>query len=111
MYLKLFLISILHSPMVFAQTEENEILRVAALRAKFEQKLEVLVFPNPSSEDRVWIKSEEGGVYQLYSLSGDLVTAGEMTGETIELTDLFPGTYILQVEKDGRVSRSKLVVL
>ena len=97
---------------LFAQSDsDNEILRVAALRAKFDEQLEVLVYPNPSSDQTVWLKGDYGASYMLHTLSGQLVLEGIIDDQQVRLTDLFPGTYMMTVEKDGKVARSKVVVL
>jgi hypothetical protein len=107
-----FIAMLFMSAVLFAQeSEENEILRVAALRQKFERNIEVKVYPNPSTDNRVSIEAEQGANYKLVTLSGEIILSGVFEEQRIELTELFPGTYLLLTEKDGRIDRSKIVVL
>lgn len=97
--------------LTIAQDEENEILRIKALRDRFDQQVEVQVYPNPSQDGKVIIDAVEGSEISLYSLSGNLITTFVLDSFSEGIPQLTTGTYLLIVRKDGLEQRKKLVVL
>lgn len=94
-----------------AQDEENEILRVKALRDRFDKQVEVQIYPNPSQDGKVTIDAEEGSEISLYNLSGSLIVTYTVDSFSEGIPQLSTGTYLLLVRKDGLEQRKKLVVL
>lgn len=94
-----------------AQEEENEILRIKALRDRFDKQVEVQVYPNPSQDGKVSIDAEEGSEISLYNLSGNLIVTYTVDSFSEGIPQLSSGTYLLLVRKDGLEQRKKLVVL
>lgn len=91
--------------------EENEILRVRALRDRFDQQVKVTVFPNPSLDGKISVAADEGSSVIVYDLSGNEVfSSSNSMGET-SISALNPGTYILVVSKNGIIQKEKIVVL
>lgn len=106
----LIVFSVVFSFAVFGQ-EENEILRVSALRSRFDKIMDVKVFPNPTSDGRVTIQGNPGTSYHIFNLSGAEIKSGLMEQESVSLDDINTGTYILVLQLDGLERHEKLVIL
>ena len=79
-----------------------------------EQTIETIaVYPNPAV-DEVMLDLEQGvkGVYQLFDLAGRQVRSGLITGslQRLELVDLQPGMYLLNLETSQGVFQEQLVI-
>ncbi len=110
--MKRFLITLSLIPfLTIGQNEENEILRIKALRERFDKQVEVQVYPNPTSDGRVTIDAEDGSEVSLYNLSGHLIVNYTVDPFSEGLPQLSTGTYLLLVRKNGLEQRKKLVVL
>jgi len=104
-FLQLFLVVGIST---FAQSEDNEIIRIQKKREL--ATYEIHVYPNPSS-DRVFIHAPEGATCEVYSSTGTYVGTWEIQGEGISLEDLGSGSYIAMVRSEGETVRRKFVIL
>lgn len=90
--------------------EENEILKVKALRDRFDQMLEVKVYPNPAVGGFVYIDSPSPVSYELFDLSGASLRRDDGVS-VIDIGDLPKGSYIISIWMEGMEKREKLVIL
>jgi len=109
--MKLLILFFAFIPLISLSQEENEILRVSALRARFDKIMDVKVYPNPTSDGRITIHGEPGTAYQIFNLSGSEVQFGSIEQESVFLDHLQTGTYILLLKQNGVERREKLIVL
>ncbi len=70
----------------------------------------IKVFPNPSN-DKVIINTEDlkGVTYEIYTLEGKTITKGTLVGQTINLSALSTGIYMLKLMKGNQVSIKRVV--
>lgn len=77
------------------------------------QQLDVMVYPNPSSESFV-IKRNTAVTAQvkLFSMTGELVKQQVISGESavLGLSDLVSGSYVLEVESSGKSWKQVMLV-
>jgi hypothetical protein len=70
----------------------------------------LLLYPNPA-RDHITIKglsSEKPAHYQIFSLTGQVVGAGKVSnGESLAITHLIPGLYIIRVQSGTEVISRK----
>ncbi|MFI3239694.1 MAG: alpha-amylase family glycosyl hydrolase [Bacteroidales bacterium] len=70
-------------------------------------KDEIIIYPNPA-ENMIYINNSEVAKVDIYSLSGALVKS-VIESNAIEISGLFPGTYIVKVATDSKESYTKLI--
>lgn len=104
-FLQLFLVI---SAYAFAQSEDNEIIRIQKKREL--AAFEVLLYPNPSTE-RVFIKAPLGSTCEIYSSLGTYVGTWKIDSEGVELNDLGVGTYFAVIKNEGVLVRRNFVIL
>lgn len=72
------------------------------------------IFPNPAKDEvNIKLKNQsDSGKYSMYDMSGKLVKAGEITGNTKIRTDEFQtGNYIITIQlKNGEIYNEKLII-
>ena len=95
-----------------AQSVDNEIVRIAKLRADcLERSLcKVEVYPNPS-KGPVHIIAPSGATCQVFSLSGTYVGTWEVGENGLDLTDLPSGIFIAAVTYNSIKRTSRIVIL
>ena len=108
---QLLVLLIALGPVISFAQEENEILKISKLRAKFDCLKEVKVFPNPATNNRVTIDTPRDARCQIFNLSGVLIDEMETSMGRAEFTTLSQGTYIAVVHIDGMITQQKFVVL
>ncbi|MFZ6052045.1 T9SS type A sorting domain-containing protein [Halocola ammonii] len=77
------------------------------------EELQLTVYPNPASITlTIEFESTEKGKYELIDLTGRTISSGRVKNEseTIELSELPNGTYILRVKAGERLSTQKVIV-
>lgn len=76
--------------------------------------LELSVYPNPTRGLVVLqTKAKDGGAVTIQNLLGQQVYAGQLEqgqAQTLDLSYLTPGTYIVRMQQGGQVSSKKLIV-
>lgn len=77
-----------------------------------EKANDVKVYPNPvKSGENLNVKSEEGGVYTLFSAQGQLIKSDKFSGNTeISTASLPAGVYIVKIETKSTVKSYKIIV-
>lgn len=112
--MKFLLLSMLLGTSLFsvAQSSDNEILRVAQLRADCVERslCEVSVYPNPSSGP-VHIDAPKGATCQIYSIKGTYVGTWTVGDAGLDLIDLTTGTFVAAVQYNGITRTSRIVIL
>lgn len=71
----------------------------------------ILIYPNPTT-DVLHISTDADlsqARYHVYDILGNLVSQGSYDGSTIDVADLPPGSYYLQVLDDNQVAQGKFV--
>ncbi|MFT6243919.1 MAG: hypothetical protein ACJA0U_000775 [Salibacteraceae bacterium] len=96
----------------FSQDEENEIYRMARLRAECVErsKCEVKVYPNPSY-GMINIEAPRGATCQVYSSMGTYVGTWTVSENGLSLSDLPSGSYIATVNYNNINRVSRVVIL
>ena len=74
--------------------------------------LNMMIYPNPVDGDYVTILSSVEGLkeIQVYTLCGRILMDTNINGNTLDLSSLYSGFYILKVTINGQSKVSKLVV-
>lgn len=70
------------------------------------------MYPNPVYGDEVYITSARNNAkdIQIYDVFGDVVLKHEIATNTLNISRLVPGVYVLQVTEDKKTMTRKLVV-
>ncbi|WP_062697393.1 T9SS type A sorting domain-containing protein [Chryseobacterium indologenes] len=70
------------------------------------------IYPNPvKSGENLNLRSEEGGVYTMFSGQGQLIKTGQFSGNTeISTSSLPAGVYIIKIEAKSTVKSYKVIV-
>ncbi len=70
-----------------------------SLGKEYQKKSELKIFPNPASS-KIWIKGLENKntYFRLYDLTGKVLINNSYTDAGIDLTELAPGIYFINVE-------------
>jgi len=73
---------------------------------------EVKLYPNPASGGMVHIitKANDGKSIAVYDVFGEVVLTDKISGETLDISRLAPGVYVLQVNEGQKTMTRKLVV-
>ena len=82
------------------------------LSSKEFSKLELSIYPNPVTEKQITIVTPVPGIKNviLYDVNGRKVLNENMYTNTINLNDIKPGFYLLQVHINDQVQTSKLII-
>lgn len=73
------------------------------------QKISIQVYPNPVTSNLNIQSNKPIESYAMYSIEGKLVKSGNVIGQQIELTDLQPGIYFLDLAANKQWVRYKVV--
>jgi hypothetical protein len=65
-------------------------------------------FPNPST-DMIQVFGIDNAEYEIYSMDGSMVKAGNVNGAVINVNDLQSGTYLINVRNEESMLQSKMV--
>lgn len=70
------------------------------------------MYPNPVYGEEVYITTETNGSKQIkiYDVFGDVVLTERISTNTLNISRLVPGVYVLQVTEKERTMTRKLVV-
>lgn len=70
------------------------------------------IYPNPvKSGENLNLRSEEGGVYTMFSGQGQLIKTGQFSGNTeISTSSLPAGVYIIKIEAKSTVKSYKVII-
>jgi len=70
------------------------------------------MYPNPSYGEEVYITTALNGTkeIQVFDVFGDMVLRDKITTNTLNISKLVPGVYVLQVTEEKRTMTRKLVV-
>jgi len=70
------------------------------------------MYPNPAYGDEVYITTALNGAkdIQVFDVFGDAVIRENITTNTLNISRLVPGVYVLQVTEEKRTMTRKLVV-
>lgn len=73
---------------------------------------DVKIYPNPvKSGENLNVRSEEGGVYTMFSAQGQLIKTGQFSGNAeISTSSLPAGVYIIKIETKSTVKSYKVIV-
>jgi Secretion system C-terminal sorting domain len=91
--------------------------RIIRLGKKTENTISIVTFPNPvSNEVRITIPSEwqnKKVVYEIFNVNGrtakKIETANSSQTETINVSSLSPGYYIVRVSFEGQTAQQKII--
>src|SRR5690606_9243198 len=70
------------------------------------------MYPNPAYGDEVYITTASNASKQInvYDIFGEVVLHARITTNTLDISRLVPGVYVLQVTEDKKTMTRKLVV-
>lgn len=77
-----------------------------------EKANDIKVYPNPvKSGENLNVKSEEAGIYSVFSAQGQLIRSDKFSGNTeISTASLPAGIYIVKIETRTTVKSYKIIV-
>ena len=70
------------------------------------------MYPNPAYGNEIYITTETNGVkdIKIYDVFGEVVLTSRITTNTLDISRLVPGVYVLQVTERKKTMTRKLVV-
>lgn len=70
------------------------------------------MYPNPAYGEEVYITTASNGtkLIKVYDVFGEVVLTDRITTNTLDISRLVPGVYVLQVTEDKKTMTRKLVV-
>lgn len=70
------------------------------------------MYPNPAYGDEVYITTETNGnkEIQIFDVFGEVVLHERIATNTLNISKLVPGVYVLQVTEDKKTMTRKLVI-
>jgi len=70
------------------------------------------MYPNPAYGDEVYITTETNGnkEIQIFDVFGEIVLHQRIATNTLNISKLVPGVYVLQVTEDKKTMTRKLVI-
>ncbi|KAB7528320.1 T9SS type A sorting domain-containing protein [Flagellimonas olearia] len=70
------------------------------------------MYPNPAYGEEVYITTESNGTKQIkvYDVFGEVVLTDRISTNTLDISRLVPGVYVLQVTEQKKTMTRKLVV-
>jgi hypothetical protein len=90
----------------FSIEEINPMLNSSTVK-----KQKVFLFPNPISNGKLFISTDNSiKEVMIYSSSGQQMLKVKTISESIDISHLIKGTYILKIKKDGRTETQKLII-
>lgn len=73
------------------------------------KEMSLQVYPNPATNVLNVSKVSHNAAYTIYSVAGQLVAKGKMVNNTVAVSQLQKGVYIISVEDGGNVSKVKFI--
>lgn len=70
------------------------------------------MYPNPAYGNEVYISTESNGTkdIRIYDVFGEVVLSERISTNTLDISRLVPGVYVLQVTENKKTMTRKLVV-
>lgn len=70
------------------------------------------MYPNPVYGDEVYVTTETNGskAIRIYDVFGEVVLTDRISTNTLNVSRLVPGVYVLQVTEDKKTMTRKLVI-
>jgi len=70
------------------------------------------LYPNPAYEDVVYIKTKDNALKMVivYDVFGEIVLRDRISTDALNISNLVPGVYLLQVTEHQKTMTRKLVV-
>ncbi len=70
------------------------------------------LYPNPASGSRIYVVSESGAPKKIvvYNVFKEVVLTDRITDDTVDISRLLPGVYVLQVTEGRHTAVRKLIV-
>jgi hypothetical protein len=66
----------------------------------------IAIFPNPACD---YINCEENGSFKIFNLMGTTVLSGEANDGKVDISSLLNGSYIFQLDNNGKVSTDHFI--
>ncbi len=107
-----WLVDHMHNALDPAVEESIEFTINSGLSIIDEEKLEVMVHPNPVYGKYVTISTSDPGFkeIQLFNIMGEKILETILNGKTLDIERLSSGFYILKISVNGKSRLSKLVI-
>lgn len=76
------------------------------------ENLSASVYPNPASRSAILSQTQTGGMVRLYALSGELVSefATSENETKLNLENIAPGIYLIEIKNENKTAHGKLIV-
>jgi hypothetical protein len=70
------------------------------------------MYPNPAYGEEIYITTNSNGKksIKVYDVFGEIVLVDRISTNTLDISRLVPGVYVLQVTEDERTMTRKLVI-
>lgn len=74
------------------------------------KKYEVHIYPNPANNFiQIDIPTNKSFLYSIFSFEGKLISTSELTANQINIENLIPGIYILEIKNENEILRGKFI--
>ena len=96
----------------YGETEDYTVVITEALGIDDVELADLRIYPNPVDGNYVTIKSPIGGDKQieLFDINGRRVLSTIITGDTLDISSINTGFYIVEVTINGYKKVSKLII-
>jgi len=103
----LVFILVLYSSILFAQETTDTTTTV------FTEIPEFKLYPNPTSENTVYISTKDNLYKEItvYDVFGKIVLIDKITHNSLDISQLVPGIYVLQITENKKTMTRKLVIV
>lgn len=70
------------------------------------------MYPNPAYGEEIYITTSSNGkkTIKIYDVFGEIVLTDKISTNTLDISRLTPGVYVLQVTEDKKTMTRKLVI-
>ena len=91
------------------EVEDYTVNITATARQEAIELLEISVYPNPVNGDVLYVSSVENATYKVYNLLGQEIAKGNIENDTIPVSNIQSGTYLLEVTSKGQTAVKRFI--
>lgn len=96
----------------FQDTPERSIIRLidpSLANTSFSENENLIFFPNPSHDILNVVDIDDQSTFKIYNILGQEVYANKIHNQKIDISNLFAGVYILEVNQNSTIKRQKFL--
>jgi len=88
---------------IVSVARENEEITSAAA------KWDISVYPNPVKDNLLYISNVDTATYRVISMLGQEISKGNVENGTVPVSNITPGTYLLEVTSNGQSAAKRFI--